>query len=265
MGSQMLRKPRVVCLHGFRTSAEILKKQVLRWPLTVLDKLDLVFLDAPFPAQGKSDVEAFFDPPYYEWFQANQNFTEYTNFEECLEYIENYMIKNGPFDGFLGFSQVGLICLNYLREENLRNSTLVLKMDLICIFFGDESQGAVLSAALPGMQRDGLALTRIPKIKFLILISGAKFGWSKFGHHKLSCKAFSTPLECPSLHITGEMDFMKPESTALLESFVDPFVINHPKGHTVPRLDERSTEVMLEFIERIKKTTATDDEQNRSA
>ncbi|KAE8671509.1 hypothetical protein F3Y22_tig00111947pilonHSYRG00156 [Hibiscus syriacus] len=230
MGSQMLRKPRVVCLHGFRTSAEILKKQVLRWPLTVLDKLDLVFLDAPFPAQGKSDVEAFFDPPYYEWFQANQNFTEYTNFEECLEYIENYMIKNGPFDGFLGFSQ-----------------------------------GAVLSAALPGMQRDGLALTRIPKIKFLILISGAKFGWSKFGHHKLSCKAFSTPLECPSLHITGEMDFMKPESTALLESFVDPFVINHPKGHTVPRLDERSTEVMLEFIERIKKTTATDDEQNRSA
>ncbi|GMI68699.1 hypothetical protein like AT4G24380 [Hibiscus trionum] len=226
MGSQNQRKPRILCLHGFRTSAEILKKQILRWPSDVLDRLDLVFLDAPFPALGQSDVEGIFDPPYYEWFQANQNFTEYTNFEECLAYLEDYMIKSGPFDGFLGFSQ-----------------------------------GAVLSAALPGMQRDGLALTRVPKIKFLILISGAKFGWSKFGHHKLTCNAFSSPLECPSLHIIGEMDFMKPESTVLVQSFVDPFVINHPKGHTVPRLDEKSTEVMLGFIERIQKTTATDDEQ----
>ncbi|KAK8717356.1 hypothetical protein V6N13_044627 [Hibiscus sabdariffa] len=150
-------------------------------------RLDLVFLDAPFPALGKSDVEGIFDPPYFEWFQANQNFTEYTNVEECLAYIEDYMIKNGPFDGFLGFSQ-----------------------------------GAVLSAALPGMQRDGLA-------------------------------------QEPNLD--GEMDFMKPESTVLVQSFVDPFVINHPKGHSVPSLDEKSTEVMLGFIERIQKTIATDDEQ----
>ncbi|KAL4378603.1 hypothetical protein GQ457_02G009040 [Hibiscus cannabinus] len=222
----MQRKPRILCLHGFRTSAEILKKLVHRWPPDVLGRLDLVFLDAPFPALGKSDVEGIFDPPYFEWFQANQNFTEYTNVEECLAYIEDYMIKNGPFDGFLGFSQ-----------------------------------GAVLSAALPGMQRDGLALTRVPKIKFLILISGAKFGWSNFGHHNLTRNAFSSPLEFPSLHIIGEMDFMKPESTVLVQAFVDPFVINHPRGHTVPRLDEKSTEVMLGFIQRIQKTIATDDEQ----
>ncbi|XP_022740679.1 esterase C25G4.2-like [Durio zibethinus] len=226
MGSRIQRKPRILCLHGFRTSAEILKKLVLRWPATLLDKLDLVFLDGPYPAQGKSDVEGIFDPPYYEWFQANQDFTEYTNFEECLAFIEDYMIKNGPFDGFLGFSQ-----------------------------------GAILSAALPGMQRDGVALTKVPKIKFLIIISGAKFGGSRFGHHKLTSKAFSSPVECPSLHIIGEMDFLKPESTVLLESFVDPFVINHPRGHTVPKLDEKSEEVMLGFIERIQKTMPTDEEQ----
>ena len=33
---------------------------------------DLVFLDAPFPCQGKSDVDGIFDPPYYEWFQFNE-------------------------------------------------------------------------------------------------------------------------------------------------------------------------------------------------
>ena len=67
------RKPRFLCLHGFRTSGEILRKQIhTKWPESILDKLDLVFVDAPYPSQGKSDVEGIFDPPYYEWFQFNK-------------------------------------------------------------------------------------------------------------------------------------------------------------------------------------------------
>lgn len=72
MGSDGVRKPRLLCLHGFRTSGEILKTQLHKWPQSVLDNLDLVFVDAPFPCQGKSDVEGIFDPPYYEWFQFNK-------------------------------------------------------------------------------------------------------------------------------------------------------------------------------------------------
>lgn len=74
MGSEgtIVRKPRFLCLHGFRTSGEIMKIQLHKWPQSVIDRLDLVFLDAPFPCQGKSDVEGIFDPPYYEWFQFNK-------------------------------------------------------------------------------------------------------------------------------------------------------------------------------------------------
>ena len=72
MGSDGVRKPRFLCLHGFRTSGEILKTQLHKWPQSVLDNLDLVFVDAPFPCLGKSDVEGIFDPPYYEWFQFNK-------------------------------------------------------------------------------------------------------------------------------------------------------------------------------------------------
>ena len=127
------RKPRLLCLHGFRTSGEILKKQLGKWPASVLDQLDLQFLDAPFPALGNSDAERFFDPPYFEWFQFNavrlldltsfclsislrnhrfiffsvlQDFTEHRNLEECLSFIEDYMLNHEPFDGLLGFSQV---------------------------------------------------------------------------------------------------------------------------------------------------------------
>ena len=69
---QIQRKPRILCLHGFRTSAAILKKLILRWPENVLDQLDVDFLDAPYPAQDQSAVEGIFDPPFLEWFQSDK-------------------------------------------------------------------------------------------------------------------------------------------------------------------------------------------------
>ncbi|XP_050253312.1 uncharacterized protein LOC126699500 [Quercus robur] len=213
-GTVTLRKPRFLCLHGFRTSGEILKTQVtMKWPESVTQKLDLVYLDAPFPCQGKSEVEGIFDPPYYEWFQFNKEFTEYTNFDECLAYIEDYMIKNGPFDGLLGFSQ-----------------------------------GAILSAGLPGLQAQGVTFKKVPKIKFLIIVGGAKFRAAS-----LADKAYSTPIQCPSLHFLGETDFLKEYGKELLEKCVDPVVIHHPKGHTIPRLDEKGLQIMESFLERIQK------------
>ncbi|KAG4963730.1 hypothetical protein AAZX31_14G165700 [Glycine max] len=213
MGSDGVRKPRFLCLHGFRTSGEILKTQLHKWPQSVLDNLDLVFVDAPFPCLGKSDVEGIFDPPYYEWFQFNKEFTEYTNFDECLQYIEECMIKYGPIDGLLGFSQ-----------------------------------GSILSAALPGLQEKGVALTKVPKVKFLIIVGGAKFR-----SPSVMDKAYSSSISCPSLHFIGETDFLNKYGAELLESCVEPVVIHHPKGHTIPRLDDKSLKTMMDFIERIKK------------
>ncbi|XP_049390069.1 uncharacterized protein LOC125854532 isoform X2 [Solanum stenotomum] len=207
------RKPRFLCLHGFRTSGAILKKQIFdKWPTQVVDKLDLVFVDAPFPSQGKSEVEGIFDPPYYEWFQFNKEFTEYENFDKCLEYIEECMIKHGPFDGLLGFSQ-----------------------------------GAILSGGLSGLQAKEVGLTKVPKIKNLIIIGGAKFQ-----NVSVAEKAYSSAITCPSLHFLGEKDYLKKYGIELLESCVDPVVIHHPRGHTIPRFDEKGLESMLSFIEKVQ-------------
>lgn len=69
---------------------------------------------------------------------------------------------------------------------------------------------------------------------------------------------------------------MKQYGTELLDSFVDPLVIRHPKGHTIPRFgndltltftskilstcillsycpDEKGLESMLSFLERMQK------------
>ncbi|WOH02691.1 hypothetical protein DCAR_0522080 [Daucus carota subsp. sativus] len=214
------RKPRFLCLHGFRTSGHILKTQLHKWPASVLDKLELVFPDAPFPCTGKSGVKGIFDPPYYEWYQPDK---EFTNFDECLEYIQECMIKHGPIDGLLGFSQ-----------------------------------GSFLSAALPGLQPKGLALKKVPKIKFLIIISGGKLE-----NKALSVKAFSDAISCPSLHFLGEMDVVKPQGKVLLESFVDPVVIRHPQGHTIPRLDGKGLELMLGFLKKIQKELSNQEDQGK--
>ncbi|KAL8138743.1 hypothetical protein V2J09_004744 [Rumex salicifolius] len=214
-----LRKPRFLCLHGFRTSGEILRKQVSKWPESVLQKMDLVFPDGPYPAQGKSDVDGIFDPPYYEWFQFNKEFTEYTNFIECLDYIEDCMIKHGPIDGLLGFSQ-----------------------------------GAILSAALPGLQAQGLALTKVPRVKFIVIIGGAKLiseAWAQ--------KAYASSLELPSLHFLGKEDFLRPYGTELIKSCVDPVIVHHPKGHTVPRLDDVSLPMVQSFLDRIQNMLAEEE------
>ncbi|VVA92527.1 unnamed protein product [Arabis nemorensis] len=227
MGSQggaIVRKPRFLCLHGFRTSGEIMKTQLHKWPQSVLDRLDLVFLDAPFPCQGKSDVDGIFDPPYYEWFQFNKEFTEYENFENCLEYLEDRMIKLGPFDGLIGFSQ-----------------------------------GAILSGGLPGLQATGKALQRVAKIKFLIIIGGAKFKSTSVAEN-----AYSSSLQTLSLHFLGETDFLKPYGTELIKSFKNPVVVNHPKGHTVPRLDEKSLEKVTGFIDTIEKHLVMEEDKKSS-
>lgn len=69
------KKPRLVCLHGFRTSGSILQNMVEILPQPLLEKLDLVFMDAPFLAQAKSEVDGIFEPPLYEWFQSDQVIT----------------------------------------------------------------------------------------------------------------------------------------------------------------------------------------------
>ncbi|KAJ9560634.1 hypothetical protein OSB04_005794 [Centaurea solstitialis] len=222
-GSDAIRKPRILCLHGFRTSGEIFRTQTTKkWPESVLEKVELIFLDAPFPCNGKSEVEGIFDPPYYEWFQFNKDFLEYENFDKCLEYIEECMIKHAPIDGLLGFSQ-----------------------------------GAILSAALPGLQAKGIALTKVPKIKFVMIVSGAKFR-----NEALAEKAYSVPLQCPSLHFLGDEDFLKPHGIELLKSVVDPLIIHHPRGHTIPRLDEKGLETMMNFLDRIQKIVSNKEDVN---
>jgi hypothetical protein len=100
------RKLKLLGLHGFRTSGDILKRQLSKWSPSILDLIDLDTLDGPFPCLGKSDVEGYFEGPYYEWFRFNKDYTEFEGVEDAISFISDYMKTNGPYDGLVGFSQV---------------------------------------------------------------------------------------------------------------------------------------------------------------
>ncbi|KAF7151421.1 hypothetical protein RHSIM_Rhsim02G0034000 [Rhododendron simsii] len=144
-----------------------------------------------------------------------------------------------------------------LCYENLKCS-LVKPRKLIKLL-----KGGIIAASMPGMQSNGVALTTVPKIKYLIIISGGKFGGSTpssngylghVGSPVLCADSFSSPVKCPSPHIIGEKDtFMGLPGTELVESFVDPVVIKHRHGHTVIRPNPTDRETILSFIEKMEK------------
>lgn len=68
------RKLRLLCLHGFRTSGKIMRQQMekAKWIEAIGDLVEFVFVDAVWFATGPSNVEKIFEPPYFEWYQANK-------------------------------------------------------------------------------------------------------------------------------------------------------------------------------------------------
>nr|XP_043631899.1 esterase C25G4.2-like isoform X2 [Erigeron canadensis] len=197
---QNVKKPRFLCLHGCGSNAEKLKQELEVWPESVTGKMDLVFINAPFPIDDETTVGE-----HFRWYSDEKVNTEYEDFEEGIAYIEDHMIELGPFDGLLGISQ-------------------------------------------------GLCLTKVGKIKHVILISGGKLGDVDLPQPKLAETAYDFPINIPSLHIYGEHDIARNSAPNLTEVYVDPLVIYHHGGHEVPKLDEEGLKIMFEFLKKINAT-----------
>ncbi|KAI5082056.1 hypothetical protein GOP47_0001799 [Adiantum capillus-veneris] len=191
-----IKRLKVLCLHGFRTSGLILQRQFSKLGPSVLELLDMIYLDGPRPCGGPSMVEGYFPPPYYEWYLPNRDYTELVGLDSCLDFLCKYIEEHGPFDGFMGFSQ-----------------------------------GACICAALVAMQQKGLALTCHPLIKFVVIVAGGMFE-----EPNLKNRTYPAIVTCPSIHIIGAKDERNFRNEALAKVFENPIIIRHEGNHTVPRL-----------------------------
>lgn len=120
--------------------------------------------------------------------------------QSTLDYLHDYIVENGPFDGIIGFSQ-GAGLAGYLLTDFNR----ILQLS-------EEQQ---------------------PKFKFFVSFSGFKFEPEQF-QESYGAKLMVTP----SLHVQGELDTVVPEerSMKLYDCFehASRSLIKHPGGHFVP-------------------------------
>ncbi|KAJ0549889.1 putative serine hydrolase FSH, alpha/Beta hydrolase [Helianthus annuus] len=118
------KKPRILCLHGGVSNDTLFKEELSIWPDFVLEKMDLVFINGPFLAYSDGIIV----DEHFEWYAKDDE--TYGNFEEGIAYIEDCMVKLGPFDGVLGKSQRAGISaekeapVNFLTDPLEGRSTL---------------------------------------------------------------------------------------------------------------------------------------------
>jgi acetyl esterase/lipase len=205
-GSIVMHKLRILCLHGYHGSAEILRRQLRPLAAELGDRAELVCVDAPALAAGD-----------FGWWHAvpvdaapqergtpgvpgpgSESRRHYKGWAATRDWIARLGVEHGPFDGVLGFSQGAAL--------------------------------AALLVALCAFEPDG-ELARRAGFGFAIIAGG--FASNDADHAAM----LEVPggIAVPSLHMIGRADSIVPSgaSRALAARFRDPVIAEHDGGHVI--------------------------------
>lgn len=89
-------------------------------------------MTAPFAAVGPPDeLIAYFYPNrmYFQWYLEEGNQTP--NIQHSLESIKTFILKHGPFDGMLGFSQGAEMCTRLIQDLETSNALGSIRMVIL--------------------------------------------------------------------------------------------------------------------------------------
>jgi hypothetical protein len=215
---------RVLGLHSFRTNKRILEKQLrLSGWLQRLEPENVTFTfpDAPHEASGPipEDVKAFGDQGTYR---------EWWNADQDRD------TKAWHYHG----SDESLSYLESVWDERG-------PFDVILGF----SQGAAMAALFSGMLKS--KEKALPKC--IVCISGIKVRDSRFDGWYEGIR------QLPSFHLYGSHDPVKIYTNGLIRCFEDPVVVQHERGHVVPKLGVADEAKLVAFIRRWAKGAASNE------
>ncbi|CAI5794617.1 Esterase OVCA2 [Podarcis lilfordi] len=214
---------RLLCLHGYRQSADIFRARTGSLRKALRGRAELLYVDAPHSvdaplpsgeaASGALEADSkgwWFSNPQEATFSALEEASSCKGLEESLDSVAKAFAEQGPIDGLLGFSQgaalVGIICA--LKQR------------------GDP---------------------RFP-FDFAIVVAGFK---SQAAPHQ---GYYQEPIVVPSLHVLGETDRVIPAemSRQLASCFAEPVSLIHTGGHFVPASAPQK-KAYLEFLDQFVK------------
>ncbi|KAJ2521135.1 hypothetical protein H4217_001587 [Coemansia sp. RSA 1939] len=220
----MASKPKILCLHGFGESGELLRIRSRNFHRVLEDHTDLVYLDGHLDianlhltaADLDRDNSTHVDFKNLAWWWSRKSKTvEYRGLEQSLEQVGRVLNEQGPFDGILGFSQGACLAI------------------IIAALLGGRAEHG------PGF---GIEVTH-PPIKFLVL-AGA-FLLSEPGYKYL----YAEKINVPSFHMSGEYDTVIPrdEARAASSIFESPVLFDFVGGHFIPQTPQCAS-AMAAFV-----------------
>ena len=274
-------KLRILCLHSFRTSAAILRDQlfIAQWPSSLGDLCEFTFVDSPHLASGEvpPDVASFFEPPYKEWWNAmtdeKSGVLEYVGLDESLASIDAFVAEHGPFDGVLGFSQgatlTGMLAASGLAEGKGPFASSSSSSSSSCPTFA-----LMISGMLARTERArALYAAASDVVTARATATAATGGGGDSGecnppeHEGGGSDGKMMVVKgtvVPSLHIIGEADgvlppalsrraasslfFSSSSSSSSDDNVTTPVIVQHERGHVVPRLEGEKLEKVRAFL-----------------
>eukprot|EP01036_Dinobryon_divergens_P026076 gene26076-34684_t len=222
------RQLKVLCLHGWRTSGKIFSMQSAA--MRFHTGLECEFIDAPHSAEGPPDGGiAIFYPAefnsYYQWDKKpaterkddsnEQAEDESVGMQQSVEFVLQYLLQHGPFDGLMGFSQ---------------GAAMVTRVAMIVA----EQHCAVL-----------------PSLRFLILIGGVQPLETRFTF--LKDPDLQRKISMPSLHLMGSADPFLSRSRLLRADFYEEAsstVLEHGEGHNIPSIRTNLYPAISQWLEK---------------
>ena len=245
---------RVLCLHGFGGSADILEKQTER--LRTLVAADLAADSDPRVAAAKarsgdgmpliewefltSPVDVDWDPEAFEarlvttYFPGNPNrqwmrrvSVDAPDGPTILSSVDGSLTAGDGTQKYAGWEEPLDFVLEHLKASGPYFAVLGF------------SQGANLASLLVALQEARV----IPRaFECSVLVCGSAFGWHKQWETAAAVNPswrsddllFRSPLSTPSLHLIGNADPLKPNSEALAELFQNATTAHFASGHKPP-------------------------------
>lgn len=216
---------RILTLCGFTQNSHIYSKQIgaLRKavknaefvfvdPAIVVEKADLPWITPAnldqFGSSASMDAETqTAETTPRAWWLNSDEWKTFRRFDETVAYLHDYIVKNGPFDGVMGFSQgAGMAALLAAMVEK------------------------------PGIHPNFPAEPPIPKFKFAIFVGGFLPGYRpKIESHDFT-NYFPLPSSLVTLHISGRNDtLITPERSEILMKHCENARFElHDGGHYTP-------------------------------
>jgi predicted esterase len=120
---------KILGLHGFGSSANIMKTQMVPFIARSNPSDEFVFIDGPFKAQsGPGLSKSFPDGPF---FSHTYGYTP-SQWTLAFSHLSKTVESLGPFDGAIGFSQIAALLLSYAFHEQCTKSSYSTFAFLMC-------------------------------------------------------------------------------------------------------------------------------------